>query len=105
MDVIINTTVLSNFASVNAFDLIKKLFKKVYTTTEVHEEILIGISRGYEYLRDVDNEMSFNAGVGWLQVLVISSPQEHILMDNLSKKLGLGEASCIANKTQNDIFE
>ena len=42
MDVILNTTVLSNFASVGALNLIKSLFGMAYTTHEVHEEILRG---------------------------------------------------------------
>jgi len=46
MDIILNTTVLSNFASVGELDLIKRLSGVVYTTHEVHEEILRGISRG-----------------------------------------------------------
>jgi len=66
MDIILDTTVLSNFASVDALNLIKRLFGVVYTTHEVHEEILRGISRGYQYLEDVDHEMSFDEA-GWLR--------------------------------------
>ncbi len=95
MDVILNTTVLSNFASVGALNLIKSLFGMVYTTHEVHEEILRGISRGYQYLEDIDHEMSFDE-TGWLRVIAIRSNTEHRLMDDLLKRLGMGESSCIA---------
>ena len=95
MDIILNTTVLSNFASVGELDLIKRLFGVAYTTHEVHEEILRGISRGYQYLEDVDHEMSFDE-TGWLQVVAIRSCMEHQLMNDLLKRLGMGESSCIA---------
>lgn len=95
MDIILNTTVLSNFASVGELDLIKRLFGVAYTTHEVHEEILRGISRGYQYLEDVDHEMSFDE-TGWLRVVAIRSHTEHQSMNNLLKCLGMGESSCIA---------
>jgi len=95
MNIILNTTVLSNFASVGELDLIKRLFGVVYTTHEVHEEILRGISRGYQYLEDVDHEMSFDE-TGWLRVVAIRSPTEHQSMNDLLKRLGMGESSCIA---------
>ena len=95
MDIILNTTVLSNFASVGELDLIKRLFGVAYTTHEVHEEILRGISRGYQYLEGVDYEMSFDA-TGWLRVVAIHSHIEHQSMNDLLKRLGMGESSCIA---------
>lgn len=95
MDVILNTTVLSNFVSVDALHLIKRLFGVIYTTHEVHEEILRGISRGYQYLEDVDREMSFDER-GWLRVIAICSHTEHQSMNDLLKRLGVGESSCIA---------
>ena len=67
----------------------------MYTTHEVHEEILRGISRGYQYLEDIDHEMSFDE-TGWLRVIAIRSNTEHRLMDDLLKRLGIGESSCIA---------
>jgi len=95
MDIILNTTVLSNFASVGELDLIKRLFGVAYTTHEVHEEILRGISRGYQYLEDVDHEMSFDE-TDWLRVAAIRSHTEHQSMNDLLKRLGMGESSCIA---------
>ena len=95
MDIILNTTVLSNFASVGELDLIKRLFGVAYTTHEVHEEILRGISRGYQYLEDVDHEMSFDE-TGWLRVVAIRSCMEHQSMNDLLKRLGMGESSAIA---------
>ncbi len=76
-------------------DLIKRLFGVAYTTHEVHEEILRGISRGYQYLEGVDYEMSFDA-TGWLRVVAIHSHIEHQSMNDLLKRLGMGESSCIA---------
>jgi predicted nucleic acid-binding protein len=43
MSVIINTTVLSNFAIINELGLLRQLFGTIYIPTEVYEEIQIPI--------------------------------------------------------------
>jgi hypothetical protein len=47
MSVIANTTVISNFASINQLDLLRRLFGALYISTEVYEEIRIGLEEGY----------------------------------------------------------
>ena len=47
MSVIANTTVISNFASINQLDLLRRLFGALYISTEVYEEIRIGLVEGY----------------------------------------------------------
>jgi len=50
MSVITNTTVMSNFASINQLDLLRRLFSALYISTEVYEEIQIGLERGLPVL-------------------------------------------------------
>jgi predicted nucleic acid-binding protein len=47
MSVIANTTVISNFASVNQLDLLRWLFGALYISTEVYAEIQAGLEEGY----------------------------------------------------------
>ena len=50
-DYIFNTTALSNFAAIDRFDLLKKLYQgKAFTTIEVSHELQRGIHAGYLYL-------------------------------------------------------
>lgn len=106
MRVIINNTVLSNFASVGKLDLLRRLFKTVYTTNEVHQEILTGIAAGYRFLIEVDKNISFGIGEnGWIEIKSIGTKEEHLLSDNLRQMLHAGEATCIAvAKFQNLVF-
>ncbi len=106
MDITLNTTALSNFVPVGELDMIKRLSGVVYTTHEVHEEILRGISRGQQYLEDVDREMSFDE-TGWLRVVAIRSRTEHQSMNDILKRLGMGELSCNrdSKKPHDDFYE
>ena len=54
MSVITNTTVMSNFASINQLDLLRRLFGALYISTEVDEEIRIGLEEGYQFYASID---------------------------------------------------
>jgi predicted nucleic acid-binding protein len=45
--IIVNNTVLSNFASVSRLDLLEKIFDEIYISLEVYDEIKNGIEKGY----------------------------------------------------------
>ena len=49
MSLIINNTVLSNFAFVDRLNLLKDIFQKAYLTPEVYHEVEEGIRDGYEF--------------------------------------------------------
>ncbi len=82
--VLVDNTVLSNFAKVNRLDLLRKAFDRVYVTEQVLEEFRLGIRRGvlpnvsldFEVLRLKDDEIE--------------------LYNALRIRLGRGEASCLA---------
>lgn len=54
MSVISNTTVISEFASTNQLDLLRRLFGALYISTEVYEEIQIGLEEGYQFYIGID---------------------------------------------------
>lgn len=66
MKFVLDNTVFSNFAAVSQIRLIKKALIKVFTTVEIYEEILDGITKGYEFLRDIEKAMSYEGKQGWI---------------------------------------
>lgn len=82
--VLVDNTVLSNFAKVNRLDLIKRAFDHVYITEQVLEEFRRGVRRGV--LPNVN-----------LDFKVLKLKDEEIELYNaLRVKLGKGESSCLA---------
>ena len=68
--VLVDNTVLSNFAKVNRLDLLRKAFDRVYVTKQVLEEFRLGVKRGvlpnvdvaFEVLKLKDEELElYNA--------------------------------------------
>ena len=82
--VLVDNTVLSNFAKVNRLDLIKRAFDHVYITEQVLEEFRRGVRR--RVLPDVNLDF---------EVLKLKD-EETELYNALRVKLGKGEASCLA---------
>lgn len=94
---ILDTTVLSNFALAGQIPLLKRLYaSQACTALAVADEIRRGLSAGYEYLRSAEEALSPLSSTGWLPVLTLSSPQEQRLFVELSALLASGEASCLA---------
>jgi len=82
--VLVDNTVLSNFAKVEKLHLLKEIFDKVCITSQVLEEFKFGIKRGVL----PDTELKF-------QVLALKE-EEMELYESLRTRLGKGEASSIA---------
>lgn len=53
MTIIVNTTVISNFASVGQLDMLHRLYNTIFISTDVYEEIQAGLSEGYSYYEGV----------------------------------------------------
>ena len=51
MNVITNTTVLSNFAVIGQLDLLRQLYGVIYIPIEVYEEMQAGLEEGYRFYR------------------------------------------------------
>lgn len=85
--ILIDNTVLSNFALIGELALLKDYCKdRGATTGEVLAEFERGINEGI--FTDIQ--------LGWLNKLDLEDPKEVSLFANLSKRLGAGEASCLA---------
>ena len=82
--VLVDNTVLSNFAKVNRLDLLKKAFDRVYVTEQVLEEFKLGVRRGVLPNVSIDFEVLKLEG------------DEIELYNALRIRLGKGEASCLA---------
>jgi predicted nucleic acid-binding protein len=94
---ILDTTVLSNFALVGQIALLQRLYTgQAGTTLAVADEIRRGLSSGYEYLRAAEEALLPLSSTGWLSVLTPVSPEEQRLFVELGASLAPGEASCLA---------
>jgi len=82
--VLIDNTVLSNFAKVNRLDLLKRAFDCIYVTEQVLEEFRFGVKSGV--LPDVNLDFD---------VLKLRDAEIE-LYNALRVRLGKGEASCLA---------
>lgn len=92
MSVIANNTVLSNMALINRLDLLESIFGKVFLTLEVYKEVENGIEHGHSFQLRTKQAIDDNK---WLLVTSLEN-QEIEIFSKLSKKLHIGEVSCLA---------
>ena len=82
--IVINTTVISNFALTSRMDILKDTVGEIHTTEEVVEELKIGMEKGIFQLAITQfNIFSLNA-------------DEEAHFSTLNRRFGKGEASCLA---------
>ena|SRR4030067_1909344 len=87
MDVIVDTTVLTNFALIKGEDILRAVFKGIlFTTEEVLKELWQGEERRLFPKRDWK----------WLKALKIESDDERQAFKLINQRLGTGESSCLA---------
>ncbi|MBM4137331.1 MAG: DUF3368 domain-containing protein [Nitrospira sp.] len=85
--ILLDNTVLSNFALVGELVLLKEFCgDKGATTAYVFTEFERGVKEGLFIITELD----------WLKRLDFEDEKEKLLFANLSKRLGAGEASCLA---------
>lgn len=85
--ILLDNTVLSNFALVDELRLLEDYCgDSGATTSYVFREFERGVREGFF----LNNEL------GWLRRLDFEGEKERQLFENLSKRLGVGEASCLA---------
>jgi predicted nucleic acid-binding protein len=96
MSVISNTTVVSNFASINQLDILQKLFGFLYISSEVFIEIQTGLDEGYLFYAELQQQVYPLSSAGWIQLTSMSAEAEFVLFTSLPPKLHAGEASCLA---------
>lgn len=96
MPVVIDSTVLSNFAAVSRLDLLRAMCGGMaHITHEVQQEILQGIEEGYVFLTPVLEQIG-SGPEAWLRLTGFSSDAEEQSFREHARSLGYGEASCLA---------
>jgi predicted nucleic acid-binding protein len=95
MTIISNTTVLSNFASIGALDLLRQLYQTLAIPVDVYEEIEVGLREGYKFYEGIPQLIFPIAEPGWLQMTSLHE-EELRLFSELSSRLHSGERACLA---------
>lgn len=96
MKSITNTTVLSNFASVDQLDILRLLYTNIVITVEVYEEIQAGLEQGYDFYAGIEQIIYPFSEDGWIYLTSMGSVDELRMFRTLPSRLHYGEASCIA---------
>jgi predicted nucleic acid-binding protein len=96
MSVIANTTIISNFASLEALNLLRHCWPDLHISEQVFTEIQAGLEQGYTFYAGVDQLLFPLAKDGWLKLTSMQTEAERIQYGNLLGKLHHGEASCLA---------
>lgn len=96
MSVITNTTIISNFASINQLSILKQLFNTIYISVEVYEEIQAGLEEGYQFYSSIDQNIHPFMSQGWIHLISMRDDEELLLFNQLPRTLHRGEASCLS---------
>ena len=95
MDVIANTTVVSNFASVGRLDILHALLGEVYISTEVYAEIQDGQAEDATFYEGIEAYIAPFSSTGWLRLTSLTGDEELRLFAELPPGIHRGEASCL----------
>ena len=96
MNVIANTTIISNFAAVGRLDILRDLLGRLYITTDVYAEIQDGLIEGYDFYEGIEFHVHPPAVDGWILLTALEGDEELHLFSHLPPTLHRGEASCLA---------
>ena len=96
MSIISNTTVLSNFAAIDALDKLHGLYGEIYLSTEVYKEIERGLEEGYKFYSGIPEILHPLREGGWLRLTSLNDDKEIELFSAMPGRLHAGEATCLA---------
>ena len=96
MNIIANTTIISNFAAVGRLDILRDLLGQIYITTDVYAEIQDGLIEGYDFYEGIESHIHPLALDGWIFLTALEGNEELRLFSHLPSSLHRGEASCLA---------
>jgi len=95
--VVLDTTVLSNFALIEGLALLERLYgHRACTALAVVEEIRRGLAAGYSVLQHVERAFAPPVNAGWLKITPLTASPEQARYLELLDTLGPGEAACLA---------
>ena len=96
MAIIINTTVLSNFATVGQLALLQRRFGTLFLSDAVFKETQTGLMQGYGFYESLMQIVAPFSSDGWLYLTALCDPEEFRLYGQLLGNLHSGEASSLA---------
>ncbi len=96
MNVISNTTVISNFAAIGQLEVLHALYGCVFISTDVYAEIQEGLDEGYGFYTGVTGCVVPPATAGWIHLTGLQTEAELRYLGTLPRRLHKGEASCLA---------
>lgn len=96
MKVLVNTTVISNFAAVGRLDLLRSVFGALHIAQAVLEEVQAGLDEGYLFYTGIESEIHPFSEDGWLRLTTIEGEEELDLFQSLPGSLHRGEAMSLA---------
>lgn len=96
MNVISNTTVLSNFAAIDSLGRLRELYGEIFLSTEVYKEIQHGLEEGYTFYSGIEEIVHPMVEDGWLRLTGLRNEKEIELFSGMPGRLHAGEASCLA---------
>jgi predicted nucleic acid-binding protein len=96
MRVIVNTTVISNFASIGQLDMLRQLYGALAMSTDVYDEIQAGLEEGYRFYAGLEQWIQPLAEGGWIHLTSLSHEQELRYFRELPARLHRGEMSSLA---------
>jgi len=97
--IVVDATVLSNLARTNQMSLLEKLYGQIIMPSQVHEEILKGITAGYDFLEEADKIVEAD----WVKLAMLENEKERVLFRSLLDIVGYGEAAGIAIAKERDL--
>jgi predicted nucleic acid-binding protein len=96
MRVIVNTTVISNFASIGQLDVLRQLYGALAMSTDVYDEIQEGLTEGYRFYAGLEQWVQPLAEGGWMHLTSLSHGQEIRYVRELPARRHRGEMSSLA---------
>lgn len=96
MQVIANTTILSNFAEQRRLDLLQRIWPVVHLPDQVYIEIQNGLQAGYNFYDDLTRLVYPLHEEGWLHLTTLRGVEELESYAELQEYLHAGEAACLS---------
>jgi predicted nucleic acid-binding protein len=96
LNVISNTTVISNFASIDQLAFLHQLYDTLCIPVQVYDEIQQGLEEGYTFFADIDRFIHPLVSDGWIRLVSMRDQDEVQFFGQLPRGLHSGEASCLS---------
>ena len=96
MRVIVNTTVISNFASIGQLDVLRQLYGSLAIQRRYTTKSTAGLAEGYRFYEGIEQGVEPLAEGGWMHLTSLSHEQELRSFRELPARLHRGEIASLA---------